>query len=80
MSILGDAADVNSVIKFLPHTCNHPGYCTAEVGNPGGTCELPCRINRARPTKAVTKYLPVGKRNTGKGKGKIHPRTGHEGP
>ena len=22
MSTLGDAADVNSVIKFLPHTCN----------------------------------------------------------
>ena len=81
MSTLGDAADVNPVIEFLPHTCNvcgrnliigltsaasprvdisstckvgqkievslplltcslrrdHPGYCTAEVGNPGGT-------------------------------------------
>jgi len=21
---------------------DHPGYCTAEVGNPGGTYELPC--------------------------------------
>jgi hypothetical protein len=23
---------------------DHPGYCTAEVGNPGGTYELPCRL------------------------------------
>ena len=36
ISTLGDAADVNPVIKFLPHACN------AEVGNPGGTYELPC--------------------------------------
>ena len=63
MSTLGDAADVNPVIKFLPHTCkarvwqelgvsplcwhaplrrDHPGYCTAEIGNPGETYKLPC--------------------------------------
>ena len=59
MSTLCDAADVNPVIKFLPHTydrnleclslcwhaplrCDHPCYCTAEFGNPGGTYELPC--------------------------------------
>jgi len=24
------------------HVRDHPGYCTAEVGNPGGTYELPC--------------------------------------
>ena len=42
MSTLGDAADVNPLIKFLPHTCIASGYCTAEVGNPGGTYELPC--------------------------------------
>jgi len=48
MSTLGDAADVNHLIKFLPHTlhvCGRnliTGYCTAEVGNPGGTYELPC--------------------------------------
>ena len=24
----------------IPEGC--PGYCTAEVGNPGGTCELSC--------------------------------------
>ena len=53
MSTLGDAADVNPVIKFLTHTClslcwhaplrrDHPGYCTAEVRNTGGTYELPC--------------------------------------
>ena len=87
ISNLCDAADVNPVIKFLPHTCNvcgrnlitgltfaasprvdisrtckvgqklgvslslcwhaplrrdHPGYCTAEIGNPRGTYELPC--------------------------------------
>ena len=79
-STLGDAADVNPVIKFLPHSatwlqnwhpsrhqgctyrapvmdrkleclslCWHaplrrdrPSFCTAEVGNPGGTYELPC--------------------------------------
>jgi len=23
---------------------DHPGYCTAEVGNPGGTYELPCIV------------------------------------
>ena len=39
MSNLGDAAGVNHVIKFLPHTCS--GYFTAEVKNPG-TYELPC--------------------------------------
>ena len=60
MSTLGDAADVNPVIKFLTHTLHvcgrrtrkvgqkigvslplltrplrrdHPGYCTAEIGN-----------------------------------------------
>jgi hypothetical protein len=38
-STLVDAADVNPLIKFLPR--DHPGYCTAEVGNPGGTYELP---------------------------------------
>ena len=85
MSTLGDAADINPVIKFLPHTCNlcgrnlitgltsaasrrvdlsstcklgqiwsvspsvdiapfrldHPGFCTADIGNPWGTYELP---------------------------------------
>jgi hypothetical protein len=41
MCTLGDAADVNHVIKFLRHTLrrDHPGYCTAGVGNPGGTYE-----------------------------------------
>ena len=44
MFTLGDAADVNPVIKFLPHTLHVCGrnYCTAEVGNPGGTYELLC--------------------------------------
>ena len=62
MSTLGDAAEVNPVIKFQSHTCNvcgrnldylsfcwhaplrrdHPGYCTAQVGNPGRTSKLPC--------------------------------------
>jgi hypothetical protein len=86
MSTLGDAAEVNPVIKFLPRdlpcvartwlqdwhlprhqgwtyrvpvrydrnlSClslcwhaplrrDHPGYYTAEVGNSGGTYELPC--------------------------------------
>jgi hypothetical protein len=40
MCTLGDAADVNPVIKFLRHALqrrDHPGYFTAEVGNPGGT-------------------------------------------
>ena len=27
MSTLGDAADVNTIIKFLPHTCNVCGTC-----------------------------------------------------
>jgi len=90
---IGDAADVNPVITFLPHMYNvcvagtwlqdwhlslhqgwtyrvpvswdknfeclslcwhahlrrdHPGYCTAEVGNPGGTYELPCIRNVRR--------------------------------
>jgi len=38
MSTLGDAADVNPVIKFSPHTLH--GYCTAEVGNPGGDSRM----------------------------------------
>jgi len=27
---------------MLPIRRDHPGYCTAEVGNPGRTYELPC--------------------------------------
>jgi len=43
ISTLGDAADVSPVIKFLPHMYNVCGRnCTTEVGNPGGTYELPC--------------------------------------
>ena len=44
MSTLGDATDVNPVIKFVPHTLHRVwhGYCTAEVGNPVGTYDLPC--------------------------------------
>ena len=45
MSTLGDAADVKPVIKFLSHTLHACGYCTAEVGNPGGTYELPCTVD-----------------------------------
>ena len=29
---------------------DHPGYCTAEVGNPGGTYELPCIRQPCRVT------------------------------
>jgi hypothetical protein len=29
----------------LPFRRDHPGYCTAEVGNPRGTYELPCIYN-----------------------------------
>jgi hypothetical protein len=36
MCTLGDAADVNPVIKFLRLV---PGYCTAGVRNPRGTHE-----------------------------------------
>ena len=38
MSTLGVAADVNPVIKFLPHTCNVCG----KIRNPGGAYESPC--------------------------------------
>ena len=32
MSTLGDAADVNPVIKFLPHTCNRIDICRVTKG------------------------------------------------
>jgi len=44
MSTLGDAADINPVHWHAPLRRDHPGYCTAEVGNPKGTYELPCII------------------------------------
>jgi hypothetical protein len=31
-----------SLCWHAPLRRDHPGYCTAEVGNPGGTYELPC--------------------------------------
>jgi hypothetical protein len=41
--------DSDDVIQSLP-LCgqallrrDHPGYCTADVTNPGGTYELPCK-------------------------------------
>ena len=40
MSTLGDAADVNPVFKFLPHTCNVCGS-TYKVGQKLGV-SLPC--------------------------------------
>ena len=63
MPFLGDAADINPAIKFLPHSLHrnleclslcwhaplrrdHPGYCIAEVRNPGGTYELLCTYLR----------------------------------
>jgi hypothetical protein len=31
-----------STYGYAPLRRDHPGYCTADVGNPGGTYELPC--------------------------------------
>jgi hypothetical protein len=31
-----------SLCWHAPLRCDHPGCCTTEVGNPGGTYELPC--------------------------------------
>jgi hypothetical protein len=32
-----------SLCWHAPLRRDHPGFCAAEVGNPGGTYELPCR-------------------------------------
>ena len=101
---LGDAADVNPLIKFLPHTLHvcarnlitgltsaasprvdisstckvgqklrlshplltcplrhdHPDYCTAEVGNSGGTYELVC-ISRNLSTRNINEIVKIEK-------------------
>ena len=69
VSILGDAADVNPVIKLeclslcwhAPLRRDRPGYCTAEAGNPGGTYELPCiisfKISHCKRGEQHTKHL-----------------------
>jgi len=33
-----------SLCWHAPLRRDHPGYCTAEIGNPGGTYELPCTL------------------------------------
>jgi hypothetical protein len=43
---VGEKLGVSLPLLTPPLRRDHPGYCTAEVGNPGGTYELPC-INSA---------------------------------
>jgi len=43
MSTLGDAADVNPVIKFLPHTCN--AHLTKFLGIKSNSINTPLTNN-----------------------------------
>ena len=58
-------------VSFPLLTCSlrreHPGYCTAEAGNPGGSYELSCICRRRTYSKMqenyVGHYLPNGINN-----------------
>jgi hypothetical protein len=41
---VGHELGVSTSVDIPPLQHDHPGYCTTEFGNPGGTYELPCSL------------------------------------